>query len=93
MYNDSNQYNEWNDGDDNFGLPDVEFLDKFIESDVYKTICRDADVHADPDSIQFLDTVTIHLDSIMWHIEHGSPKSRVDWDLGKFRELVADFLE
>ena len=38
MYNDSNQYNEWNDGDDNFGLPDVEFLDKFIESDVYKTI-------------------------------------------------------
>lgn len=71
--------------------PDVEFLDQFIESDVYKTICKDAD-RGDADSVELIDEIALHLDSIMWHIERGTEKARVDYDLHSFRNFVADFL-
>ena len=72
--------------------PDVDFLDQFISSDIYKTICNDAD-RGDQDSVELIDQVTIHLDSIMWHIAHGSDQDRVDYDLKRFRDFVADFID
>ena len=78
-----------NEPDDN---PDVEFLDQFISSDVYKTICHDAD-NGDMDSVELIDEIALHLDSIMWLIEHDSDKDRVDYDLRSFRNFVADFLK
>jgi len=80
----------WEDASNN---KDIEFLDRFIESEIYKQICLDADMRKDPDSIVFLDSIIIHLDSIMFHINRDSTKDRVDYELLKFRELVKDFLE
>ena len=72
--------------------PDVEFLDQFISSDIYKTICHDAD-NGDMDSVELIDEIALHLDSIMWHIEHDTNQDRVDYDLRSFRNFVADFLK
>ena len=84
-------YNGWDDGQNS--AEDIEFLDRFIESDIYKDMCRDADLRQDPDSIALLDKIMMYLDSIMWHIKHDSPKARVDYELKEFKLLVQDFLE
>lgn len=89
------KYNEYDDDscNDDSNNKDIEFLDRFIESEIYKQICIDADMRNDPDSIVFLDSVIIHLDSIMFHINNDSTKDRVDYELLKFRELIKYFLE
>ena len=92
-YDNENEWHEAWEGDQHDTPGDIEFLDRFIESDVYKDMCMEADVRQDPDSIALLDKIMMYLDSIMWHIKHDSPKSRVDYELKEFKLLVQDFLE
>ena len=82
-----NLYGEWNDRPE-----EIDILDTWFESKTWKCICRDADM-GDKDSAALMEDISEHLRCLIFHLENDSPKSRIDYELKLFSELVKDFLE
>ena len=86
-----NLFGDWKDNDDS--LPEeITVLDRFIESDVYKAICLEAEC-GDMDSLSLMEDFSEHLRSLVFHLENDSEKTRVDYELKTLCQLVKGYLD
>tara|TARA_A100001011_G_C14017013_1_gene717830 strand:- start:279 stop:524 length:246 start_codon:yes stop_codon:yes gene_type:complete len=67
-----------------------DIIDRWFDSDVWKTIVNDAD-NDDRDSLDFMQTVSEDLNSLIWHMQNNSGHERVVYELGKFQKLINDY--
>ena len=70
----------------------ISLLDNWFQSKAWKSICKDA-YNGDRDSEAFMEDISNHLCNLIFHMEHDSPKSRVDYELNLFHEKVKDFMD
>lgn len=84
-YNDI--YGDWNDKPD-----EIDILDTWFESRAWDCICRDAE-NGCRDSEELMLNISEHLRCLIFHLQNDSPKSRVDYELKIFSDLIKDFLE
>ena len=89
MDNYNNDWNPTNDWNDEYGQADNDFaeFDRFVNSKLYRTICDDAD-RGDEDSIQVMQQIADVLGNVVWHLEHNSPRSRIEYEIKCMNEYV-----
>ena len=85
-YNNWEPTGNWN---DEYGQPDLEFaeFDRFVNSNLYKTIWEDAD-NGDAVSQDVLQQIADMLENVIWHLEHGSPNTRIQYEVRCMNEFV-----
>ena len=92
MKNDEyNLFGDWNDRPIGDSIS-IEILDRWFDSEVWDQICEEAD-YGDEDSVEFMETISNHLANMIFHLEKNSSKSRIDYELKAFSDLVKDYLE
>lgn len=65
-------------------------MDRWFNSTQWQDVKNDADKD-DTDSIELLETINGHLESIIFHTHNGSPGDRIDYEVSYFAELCDDF--
>ena len=83
---------EYNWDDEPLDNPDAGILDEWFQSDIYKTVVNQA-VLGDSDSMDLLDQIDSHLNSATFHINNGSDRKRVDYEVEKMANIIRTFLD
>jgi|SaaInlStandDraft_2_1057019.scaffolds.fasta_scaffold279229_1 hypothetical protein len=78
--------------DEPIDSPYTNILDEWFRSDIYKTVVNQA-VLGDSDSMELLDQVDSHLDAATFHINNGSDRKRVDYEVEQMANIIRPFLE
>jgi hypothetical protein len=69
-----------------------EFIDKWMETDIFSQICEDAD-SGDEDSIEVIDELNSRIESLMFHIQNESGYERIAYEMNNIRKFVNSFIE
>lgn len=65
-------------------------IDKFVSSETYNVICREADQGCE-DSIKVLEQVSDMMGSLCFHLENKSGKERLDYELTQIKQFVGNW--
>ena len=65
-------------------------LDQFINSDIYKQICRDAE-SGDDDSVETLEKLASHLSALCFHLKNESGMDRIGYELNSLQKYIASW--
>lgn len=92
MYEDMNYENmdKWITGDNSDAS--LTLLDAWFTSPVWRTVCTDAESGCS-DSLELMETCSEFLRSLIFHLENDSGKSRVDYEMSLFAQLVEPYLD
>ena len=71
--------------------PRFKILDKFMESECYKSICLEADI-GDADSVEFMDRYLLILESLQFYIENDH-HGKVEYELDNLTNMLKDLLD
>ena len=80
----------YNDGYNDQQPNELDELDKWFNSDSWAAIVASADADCE-DSLEVMEHVSNHLGSLTWHMQHDSPKDRVDYEIKQLEKYVKQF--
>ena len=79
--------NEWKDE-----VPELEGMDRWFTSLAWNSICKDA-AGGDDDSMRVMESVRSHLSNLIFHMDNDSSRSRIDYEIKLFDDLIKDYME
>jgi hypothetical protein len=68
----------------------ITMLDQFTSSEIYQSICNDAD-GGDKDSMEALEDLSSHLGALCFHLHNESGPGRVQYELNNLRQFIELF--
>lgn len=84
--NDNDIFNGWVDEDPT----ELEVMDRWFESDVWKSIVHHADNDCE-DSLEVMEKVNEYLGNLCFHISHHSSRSRINYEIKQFESYINQF--
>jgi len=78
---------EWKDN-----VPELDGMDRWFTSSVWNNICKHA-AGGDDDSMKVMESVRSHLSSLIFHMNNNSSRSRIDYEIKLFDDLIKDYME
>ena len=80
----------YDDGYNDHDTNDLAVIDKWFNSDEWADIVAAADDDCDV-CLQVMENVSSYLGNLTWHMQQGSPKQRIDYEINLLEQYVQQF--